>query len=132
MIFKYFYIVTENLLLNLPLTTVLQKTGQPLPRGIQEALEWLFLNGSDQVGLFRKPGVRSRIQALKTLVENQGENINFNDQQPYDVADMIKQYFRELPEAVLTNKLSETFILIFQCKLLYLSCLNAYFDGNIF
>lgn len=101
----------------MPLTTVLQRTGQPLPKGIQEALEWLHLNESDQVGLFRKPGVRSRIQALKTLVETQGENINFNDQQAYDVADMVKQYFRELPEPVLTNKLSETFILIFQCTL---------------
>ncbi|KAF5274760.1 hypothetical protein FQR65_LT04313 [Abscondita terminalis] len=104
----------DNQLLNLPLTVVLQRTGQPLPRGIQESLEWLRINGSDQVGLFRKPGVRSRIQALKNIVESQGENINFNEQQAYDVADMIKQYFRELPEAVLTNKLSETFILIFQ------------------
>ncbi|KAK4871855.1 hypothetical protein RN001_015979 [Aquatica leii] len=104
----------DNQLLVLPLTVVLQRTGQPLPRGIQESLEWLRINGADQVGLFRKPGVRSRIQALKATVESQGENINFNEQQAYDVADMIKQYFRELPEAVLTNKLSETFILIFQ------------------
>ncbi|XP_031335830.1 rho GTPase-activating protein 7 isoform X1 [Photinus pyralis] len=105
---------SHSQLLSIPLTAVLQRTGQPLPRGIQESLEWLHQNGCDQVGLFRKPGVRSRIQALKVMVEVKGENINFNEQQAYDVADMIKQYFRELPEAVLTNKLSETFILIFQ------------------
>lgn len=70
----------------------------------------------DQVGLFRKPGVRSRIQALKMMVESSGENLNFTEQQAYDVADMVKQFFRELPEALLTNKLSETFILIFQRK----------------
>ncbi|KAF5300209.1 hypothetical protein FQA39_LY11243 [Lamprigera yunnana] len=113
-------IYKDNQILHLPLASVLQRTGQVLPRGIQESLEWLHINGSDQVGLFRKPGVRSRIQALKTVVETQGENINFNEQQAYDIADMIKQYFRELPEAVLTNKLSETFIIIFQCQLITL------------
>ena len=33
-----------------------------------------------------------------------------------DIADMVKTYFRELPEVLLTNKLSEMFIAIFQCK----------------
>lgn len=37
-------------------------------------------------------------------------------QQAYDVADMIKQYFRELPDALLTAKMSDTFIAIFQRK----------------
>ena len=44
------------------------------------------------------------------------EAVNFENLQPYDVADLIKQYFRELPECLLTNKLSETFISIFTCK----------------
>lgn len=30
---------------------------------------------------------------------------------------MVKTYFRELPEVLLTNKLSEMFIAIFQCEL---------------
>ncbi|KAJ8949155.1 hypothetical protein NQ318_012903 [Aromia moschata] len=76
-------------------------------------MRWLQLNAADQVGIFRKPGVKSRIQILRNMVEaNMG--IDYSDQQCYDVADMVKQYFRELPEALLTNKLSETFILIFQ------------------
>ncbi|KAJ8969835.1 hypothetical protein NQ317_007708 [Molorchus minor] len=66
-----------------------------------------------KVGIFRKPGVKSRILALRNLVEA-SVGVNYGDQQCYDVADMVKQYFRELPEALLTNKLSETFILIFQ------------------
>ncbi len=37
-------------------------------------------------------------------------------EQAYDVADLLKQYFRELPEPLLTNKLSETFIGIHLCK----------------
>lgn len=68
------------------------------------------------MGLFRKSGVRSRIQRLKQLTESQGDAISYDGQQAYDVADMVKQYFRELPETLFTNKLSETFIAIFQRK----------------
>nr|XP_022901316.1 rho GTPase-activating protein 7 isoform X2 [Onthophagus taurus] len=104
----------DKLIFGVPITVIVQKTGLPLPKGIEEALIWLVKNAANNVGIFRKPGVRSRIQHLKTVIEEYGENINFNDHQAYDVADTVKQYFRELPEAVLTNKLSETFISIFQ------------------
>lgn len=36
-----------------------------------------------------------------------------------DLADILKQYFRELPECLFTNKLSQTLIDIFTCKLLF-------------
>ncbi|XP_017783879.1 PREDICTED: stAR-related lipid transfer protein 13 isoform X2 [Nicrophorus vespilloides] len=97
-----------------PLTIILQRTGSSLPKGIEEALQWLQQNSYDQVGLFRKSGVKSRIQHLKSLIETQGEFLNFSEYHAYDIADMVKQYFRDLPEALLTNKLSETFLLIFQ------------------
>lgn len=99
-----------------PLVVSLQRSGQALPACIQAALSWLRTEAVDQVGLFRKPGVRSRIQRLKTLAETHSEDLSFEGQQAYDVADMVKQYFRELPEVLLTNKLSETFVAIFQRK----------------
>lgn len=99
---------------------MLQKTGQAIPKNIEEAVQWLNQNAADNVGLFRKSGVKSRIQALRNMVDTTSDILNYNDQQTYDVADMIKQYFRDLPETLLTNKLSETFILIFQCKYVYL------------
>ncbi|XP_060516110.1 rho GTPase-activating protein 7 [Cylas formicarius] len=102
-----------------PLSVTLQRTGQVLPKTIEEALRWLQQNAADQIGIFRKPGVKSRIQALRNVVET-NECIDFVDQQSYDVADMVKQYFRDLPETLLTNKLSETFILIFQYVPIYL------------
>lgn len=84
------------------------------------------------MGIFRKAGVKSRIAKLRVLVESAGavnaafavenmntvdphqSSLNFDGAQAHDVADMVKQYFRELPDALLTNKLSETFIAIFQ------------------
>lgn len=42
------------------------------------------------------------------------ENVSYEDQSAYDVADMVKQFFRDLPEPLFTNKLSETFLHIYQ------------------
>lgn len=106
----------DKTVFGVPLLLSLQRTGQALPKCIQIALRWLRANALDQVGIFRKSGVKSRIQKLKVMTETQGDNINFDGQQAFDVADLVKQYFRELPEALLTNKLSETFIAIFQRK----------------
>ncbi|XP_050523367.1 rho GTPase-activating protein 7 [Daktulosphaira vitifoliae] len=103
-----------------PLITNVQKNGSALPPFIQSAFRWLEENALDHVGLFRKPGVKSRIQRLKQLAESEPDNIKFENHQAYDVADMVKQYFRELPEALLTNKLSESFIAIFQHVPVYL------------
>lgn len=69
-----------------------------------------------QVGLFRKSGVKSRIHALRQMNESFPEHVSYEDQSAYDVADMVKQFFRDLPEPLLTNKLSETFLHIYQCK----------------
>ncbi|XP_024082130.1 stAR-related lipid transfer protein 13 isoform X1 [Cimex lectularius] len=104
----------DKTVFGIPLCVSLQRSGQTLPTCIQMALTWLRNNALDQVGLFRKPGVKSRIQKLKSMAETQGDEISYEGQQAFDVADMVKQYFRELPEALLTNKLSETFIAIFQ------------------
>ena len=71
------------------------------------------------MGLFRKSGVKSRIQALRQMNEASGADgggVNYEGQSAYDVADMLKQYFRDLPEPLLTSKLSETFLQIYQCK----------------
>ena len=43
-------------------------------------------------------------------------NANYGDYTAYDIADMIKLYFRELPEPVLTARLSEMLIVIQQSE----------------
>ena len=69
-----------------------------------------------QVGLFRKSGVKSRIQALRDMNESSPEGISYEGQSAYDVADMLKQYFRDLPEPLFASKLADTFLQIYQCK----------------
>nr|XP_036868255.1 stAR-related lipid transfer protein 13 isoform X2 [Manis javanica] len=104
----------DKTVFGVPLIVHVQRTGQPLPQSIQQALRYLRSNCLDQVGLFRKSGVKSRIHALRQMNENFPENISYEDQSAYDVADMVKQFFRDLPEPLFTNKLSETFLHIYQ------------------
>lgn len=96
------------------------------------------------MGIFRKAGVKSRIAKLRSMVESAGaataafanenmttidtdqSSLSFDGSQAHDVADLVKQYFRELPDALLTNKLSETFIAIFQREY-YKPCFQKYF-----
>uniref|UniRef100_I3M8A2 StAR-related lipid transfer protein 13 n=1 Tax=Ictidomys tridecemlineatus TaxID=43179 RepID=I3M8A2_ICTTR len=104
----------DKAVFGVPLIVHVQRTGQPLPQSIQQALRYLRSNCLDQVGLFRKSGVKSRIHALRQMNENFPESVSYEDQSAYDVADMVKQFFRDLPEPLFTNKLSETFLHIYQ------------------
>ncbi|NXG41737.1 RHG07 protein, partial [Psilopogon haemacephalus] len=97
-----------------PLQVNVQRSGQPLPQSIQQAMRYLRTHCLDQVGLFRKSGVKSRIQALRQMNENCPDSASYEGQSAYDVADMLKQFFRDLPEPLMTNKLSETFLQIYQ------------------
>ncbi|KAK1175943.1 rho GTPase-activating protein 7-like isoform X1 [Acipenser oxyrinchus oxyrinchus] len=97
-----------------PLQVNVQRTGQPLPQCIQQAMRYLRSQCLDQVGLFRKSGVKSRIQTLRQMNESCTNSISYEGQSAFDVADMVKQYFRDLPEPLLTSKLSETFLQIYQ------------------
>lgn len=48
--------------------------------------------------------------------ETSPDNVNYSGQSAYDVADLLKQYFRDLPEPIFTSKLTDTFLQIYQCK----------------
>ncbi|XP_060910992.1 stAR-related lipid transfer protein 13-like isoform X2 [Labrus mixtus] len=104
----------EKSVFGVPLIIHVQRCGFPLPLCLQQALSHLRTNCLDQVGLFRKSGVKSRIQALRQQCELSPDSVNYEDQSAYDVADMVKQFFRDLPEPLLTSKLGETFLHIYQ------------------
>ncbi|KRZ13724.1 Rho GTPase-activating protein 7 [Trichinella zimbabwensis] len=95
------------------LSVIVQRTGHPLPKCIYDAMKYIETNALDAVGIFRKSGVRSRIQKLKSLCDDpSAAPVDFDQYQAWDIADLIKLYFRELPDQLLTTNLSETFIYI--------------------
>uniref|UniRef100_L7M6I2 Rho gtpase-activating protein 7 n=1 Tax=Rhipicephalus pulchellus TaxID=72859 RepID=L7M6I2_RHIPC len=104
----------DKTVFGVPLSVSLQRTGHALPPSIQGAMEFLRKSAPEATGLFRKSGVRSRIQKLRSLHESATGPISYEQHQAYDVADLLKQYFRELPDGLLTSKLSDTFLCIFQ------------------
>ncbi|NXL75926.1 RHG07 protein, partial [Leptocoma aspasia] len=97
-----------------PLLLNVQRTSHPLPNGILQALEYLRSHFLDQVGLFRKSGVKSRILSLREMNETNPHNVCYEGQSAFDVADMVKQYFRDLPEPIFTSRLCESFLHIYQ------------------
>ena len=52
-----------------PLTVVQRRSGQPLPQCILAAMRCLRRTARGALGIFRKSGVKSRIQKLRSLVE---------------------------------------------------------------
>ncbi|XP_061472780.1 rho GTPase-activating protein 7-like isoform X2 [Rhineura floridana] len=97
-----------------PLLLNVQRTSHPLPKSILQAIDYLRNHFLDQVGLFRKSGVKSRILSLRETNENDPGNTAYEGQSAFDVADMVKQYFRDLPEPIFTSKLCESFLHIYQ------------------
>ncbi|KAM6056121.1 rho GTPase-activating protein 7-like [Chlamydotis macqueenii] len=97
-----------------PLLLNVQRTSHPLPNGILQALDYLRSSFLDQVGLFRKSGVKSRILSLREMNETSPNNVCYEGQSAFDVADMVKQYFRDLPEPIFTSRLCESFLHIYQ------------------
>nr|XP_033801472.1 stAR-related lipid transfer protein 8 isoform X2 [Geotrypetes seraphini] len=91
-----------------------QRSGQPLPQSIQQAMRYVRSQCLDQVGIFRKSGVKSRIQCLRQMNEASPDHVKYEGQSAYDVADLLKQYFRDLPEPIFTSKLTDTFLQIYQ------------------
>ncbi|KAJ7396221.1 StAR related lipid transfer domain containing 8 [Pitangus sulphuratus] len=104
----------DKVVFGVPPIVNVQRTGQPLPQSIQQAMRYLRSQCLDQVGIFRKSGVKSRIQALRHMNESSPDNVSYAGQSAYDVADLLKQYFRDLPEPIFTSKLTDTFLQIYQ------------------
>ena len=67
---------------------------------------WIL--GLTSEGIYRISGVKSKIQVLKDHY-NQGLPVNLHEHEPNNVASLLKQFLRELPEPVLTTDLMPKF-----------------------
>ncbi|VDP86870.1 unnamed protein product [Echinostoma caproni] len=92
-----------------------RRLGYPLPSAIVHMMDHLERIGATAHGIFRRPGGKVRTQALREQIERDLTWKNFDDWQPYDVADLLKQFFRELPECLLTSKLSTVLVNVYSC-----------------
>lgn len=85
------------------------RLGLVLPPVIDSAVDYLLMNGIDAIGIFRKSGVKSRILSLKQQIEA-NQNLKFaelnqnNEFSIYDIADLVKMWFRDLKPVPLMTK----------------------------
>lgn len=84
-------------------------SGLILPPVIDSAVDHILANGINSVGIFRKSGVKTRILTLKQRIEaNQFvkiDELNKNNEfSIYDIADLVKMWFRELKPVPLMSK----------------------------
>ncbi|CAF1630426.1 unnamed protein product [Rotaria magnacalcarata] len=105
-----------------PLRVYQQTTGQILPVAITNALQYVRMNAGKCEGLFRKPGVKSKIDRLRSQIETTNdfsgeslETIKFDEYQPFVVADVIRQYFRELPECLMPPSITRLLCDLLKC-----------------
>ena len=107
-------VFSEKNIFGSSLLTMVQRTGQPLPRPILLSMNFLQRTALKKVGIFRRSGMKSRIENLKKEMESGSSKLDLDSYSSYDIADVVKQYLRELPEPLLTSKLAETFISIYK------------------
>ncbi len=61
--------------------------------------------GLSVAGIYRLSGVKSKVELLKGRY-NRNEEVDLSSQDPNNVASLLKQYLRELPEPILTKTLA--------------------------
>ncbi|XP_070074218.1 uncharacterized protein RhoGAP102A isoform X3 [Drosophila takahashii] len=86
---------------------------QPLlmvPMFVNNCIEYLEENGLQKVGLFRVSTSKKRVKQLR---EEFDKNSHFRisvDTCPHDVATLLKEFLRDLPEPLLCDRLYSTFL----------------------
>ncbi|KAJ3443817.1 rho/rac/cdc gtpase-activating protein [Anaeramoeba flamelloides] len=95
-----------------PLQTVIQRDNSKIPKIILNSVKYLEKNGLKTLGIFRKSGYKKQIDQYKQRI-NLGENLLFeNENNVHNVTGLLKLWFRELPETLLTSNLYFDFIKI--------------------
>ena len=62
------------------------------------------------LGIFRVGAAKKRVKQLRDDFDNGKESPLTDSHQPHDVGALLKEYFRDLPEPLLTRDLYQPFI----------------------
>ncbi|XP_011157595.1 ralA-binding protein 1 isoform X2 [Solenopsis invicta] len=76
--------------------------GVKLPLVVRDCIDYVEEHGMNVEGLYKVPGVKSKVQHLKKLYNNQ-EPVNISEFEPTVATSLLILFLRELPESVLEN-----------------------------
>jgi len=89
-----------------------ENKGLPIPKFVHDAIAVLRETSMDLDGIFRESGNQSDISELRSLIDEGGDvNLKATDSM-HNITGLLKLYFRELPEPLLTFLLHDKFMII--------------------
>ncbi|CAG12171.1 unnamed protein product, partial [Tetraodon nigroviridis] len=91
-----------------------------IPRDKRDEVPFVVLQCTSEIehralsvqGVYRVSGSKPRIQKLCQAFETQKEQVDLSEYSPHDIASILKQFFKELPEPLLTFDLYNGFIAV--------------------
>lgn len=93
----------------LPLTSLLTEDSK-IPVVIERLITTIEMYGMYTEGIYRKSGVSSKVRELKSKMEENHKEVNFEHYQVHVMASVLKSFLREMPEPLLTFECYENFI----------------------
>lgn len=88
----------------------LQKTKTDVPIIVTKCIQDVEERGLTMKGIYRISGVKSKVEQLCQMFEMDCMDVDLQPVNPMVVANVLKLYFRQLPEPLLTFKLHDKFI----------------------
>ncbi|XP_066950423.1 unconventional myosin-IXb-like isoform X1 [Macrobrachium rosenbergii] len=99
----------NNRVFAVPLENLI-RAGEKIPAVVDRLITTIELHGLFTEGLYRKSGATSKVRAVKAHIERDPENIKFTDTPVHVLATILKSFFRELPEPLLTYEFYDPLI----------------------
>ncbi|XP_028409289.1 arf-GAP with Rho-GAP domain, ANK repeat and PH domain-containing protein 1-like [Dendronephthya gigantea] len=83
-----------------------------IPHLVAKTLQFVETHGLDAEGIYRKNGNKAKIKILKKLFNQDAESVMISreEYEAHDVAGLLKEYFRELPDPLMTEDAYAHFI----------------------
>ncbi|KAK7551641.1 putative Rho GTPase activator [Phyllosticta citricarpa] len=91
------------------LDELFRRDGSPVPMVVYQCIQAVELFGLDAEGIYRVPGTSTHIQDMKAMFDHDSTAIDFRNPEAFfhdvnSVAGLLKQFFRELPDPLLTHE----------------------------
>ncbi|KAF2021743.1 Rho GTPase-like protein activator [Aaosphaeria arxii CBS 175.79] len=104
-----------NPIFGVTLDELFARDGSPVPMVVYQCIQAVDLYGLEVEGIYRIPGTTSHIQEMKALFDRDASQIDFRNPEAFrhdvnSVAGLLKQFFRELPDPLLTLNFYGKFI----------------------
>ncbi|EOA81254.1 uncharacterized protein SETTUDRAFT_122821 [Exserohilum turcica Et28A] len=97
------------------LDELFRRDGSPVPMVVYQCIQAVDLYGLEVEGIYRIPGTSSHIQQMKALFDSDASQVDFRNPEAFQhdvnsVAGLLKQFFRELPDPLLTREFYNKYI----------------------